>query len=167
MTQLENEELCGTTLLVYSFMVKEGKPVGPREIMRSAGLNSPSTAHRQLQKLEALGLIQKDLYGEYIVKEKTSINGYFWIGRNLVPRLMCYSFFFCGLIATALIVITTQYFFQSKPLNVDLIYLVASNTVAMVLFLSEGLLLLIKNKRKETKKANKPSDYLNEEKTVA
>ena len=38
------EELEGNTLNVYAFVVKEGKPVGPREVMRGANLSSPSTA---------------------------------------------------------------------------------------------------------------------------
>ncbi len=59
MTNLECDELEGNTLNVYAFVVKEGKPVGPREVMRGANLSSPSTAYRQLQKLESFGLIRK------------------------------------------------------------------------------------------------------------
>ena len=102
MTHLDCEELEGTTLCVYAFVVKEGKPVGPREVMRGANLNSPSTAYRQLQKLESLGLIEKNVYGAYIVKEKASVSGHLWIGRNLVPRLMCYSLFFLGVVGVEL-----------------------------------------------------------------
>ncbi len=55
-------------------MVKEGKPVGPREVVRGANLSSPSTAYRQLQKLESFGLLQKNVYGSYVVKEKASVS---------------------------------------------------------------------------------------------
>jgi predicted transcriptional regulator len=75
-------------------VVKKGKPVGPREVMRGANLSSPSVAYWHLQKLENCGLLEKNQAGEYIVKEKTNITGHIWIGRNLVPRLMCYSLFF-------------------------------------------------------------------------
>ena len=34
MTNLDYDELEGNTLNVYAFVVKEGKPVGPREVMR-------------------------------------------------------------------------------------------------------------------------------------
>ena len=39
--------------------LKTGKPVGPREVMRGAKLLCPSTAHKQLEKLENLCLIEK------------------------------------------------------------------------------------------------------------
>ena len=96
MTSTEIQEPEGTTLSVYSYVVKQGKPVGPREVMRGSNLSSPSVAYWHLQKLENSGLLQKNTAGEYIVKEKTSISGHIWIGRTLVPRLMCYSLFFFG-----------------------------------------------------------------------
>jgi predicted transcriptional regulator len=89
LTTTETQEPEGTTLNVYSYVVKKGKPVGPREIMRGANLSSPSVAYWHLQKLENSGLLQKNEVGEYVVKEKTSISGNIWIGRNLVPRLIC------------------------------------------------------------------------------
>jgi hypothetical protein len=54
-----DEELEGNTLDVYAYAVKEGRPVGPRDVMRGANLSSPSVAYRQLQKLENLGLMGK------------------------------------------------------------------------------------------------------------
>jgi len=93
LTNTDAETLEGKTLSVYSFAVKEGKPVGPREVMRGANLSSPSVAYWHLQKLEAQGLLEKNEFGEYIVKHKVAINGHLWIGKNLVPRLMCYSLF--------------------------------------------------------------------------
>src|SRR5665647_3938612 len=100
-----DDELEGNTLNVYAYAVKEGKPVGPREVMRGANLSSPSVAYFHLQKLEACGLLQKNSYGEYIVKEKVNISGHLWIGRNLVPRLMCYSLFFLGVVGIELSII--------------------------------------------------------------
>ena len=91
---LTNEELEGNTLNVYAYIVHADKPVGTRDVTRGANLSSTSVAHRHLQKLEAFGLIEKNAYGDYILKEKTSINGHLWVGKNLVPRLMFYSFFF-------------------------------------------------------------------------
>ena len=40
MTNSESDEIEGNTLNVYAFVVKEGKPVGPREVMRGANLSS-------------------------------------------------------------------------------------------------------------------------------
>ena len=140
MTTADSQEPEGTTLNVYSYVVKQDKPVGPREVMRGANLSSPSLAYWHLQKLENTGL-EKNEAGEYIVKEKTSISGHIWIGRNLVPRLMCYSLFFLGILVIETIIISVQFFSTEQTLNLALIYLLATNAIAFALFLGEGLLL--------------------------
>ena len=160
MTNLDAEALEGTTLNVYAYVVKESKPVGPREVMRGVNLSSPSTAYRQLQKLESLGLLQKNVYGAYVVKEKASISGHLWIGRNLVPRLMCYSLFFMGIVGVELAIIATQFFLQNQLPHIELIYLAATNAVAMALFLGEGLLLRRKNKPEQQKNVDKREEPL-------
>jgi Mn-dependent DtxR family transcriptional regulator len=109
-----NEELEGNTLNVYAYVVKEGRPVGPRDVMRGANLSSPSVAYRQLQKLENLGLMERNKYGEYMVKERANISGHVWIGRNLVPRLMFYSFFFMGILGAEIAIIAVQVFFYGQ-----------------------------------------------------
>ncbi len=155
MAHLDCEDLEGTTLCVYAYVVKEGKPVGPREVMRGANLSSPSTAYRQLQKLESLGLIEKNVYGAYVVREKASISGHLWIGRNLVPRLMCYSLFFLGVVGIELAIIGVQFFIQGQIPKLELIYLAATNGVAMALFLGEGLVLRRRNRREKQKDSEK------------
>ena len=97
---MANNELEGNTLSVYAFIVRADRPVGVREVTRGAELSSTSVAYYNLQKLENLGLIAKDSYGNYILKEKASIDGHVWVGKSLVPRLMFYSFFFIGAFAT-------------------------------------------------------------------
>ncbi|MGD2066616.1 MAG: hypothetical protein PVI43_05545 [Candidatus Bathyarchaeota archaeon] len=146
MTASASQEPEGTTLNVYSYVVKQGKPVGPREVMRGANLSSPSLAYWHLQKLENTGLLQKNETGEYVVKEKTSISGHIWIGRNLVPRLMCYSLFFFSILVIETIIISVQFFSTEQTLNIALLYLLATNAIAFALFLTEGLLLRQKNK---------------------
>ena len=141
MTNEVNEALEGNTLNVYAYAVKEGRPVGPRDVMRSANLSSPSVAYRQLQKLENLGLIEKNQYGEYVVKEKTSISGHLWIGRNLVPRLVFYSFFFMGILGAEISIIAIQFFVYEQSLNMEILYLIVITAIAMALFLAEGILL--------------------------
>jgi hypothetical protein len=145
LTNQDAETLEGKTLTVYSYVVKEGKPVGPREVMRGVNLSSPSVAYWHLQKLEACGLLEKNEYGAYVVKEKVNISGHLWIGRTLVPRLMCYSLFFLGIVGTEVAIIAIQFFLQGQIPSMDLIYLAATNIVAMTLFLVEGLLLRRKN----------------------
>ncbi len=151
MTHLDCGELEGTTLCVYAYVVKEGKPVGPREVMRGANLNSPSTAYRQLQKLESLGLIEKNVYGAYIVKEKASVSGHLWIGRNLVPRLMCYSLFFIGMLSVEIAILTIQFFLQGKTPDLAVFYLVPITGSSAGLFMAEGLLLRRRNRPENSK----------------
>jgi hypothetical protein len=162
MTHLDCEEIEGTTLNVYAFVVKEGKPVGPREVMRGANLNSPSTAYRQLQKLESLGLIQKNVYGSYVVREKASISGHLWIGRNLVPRLMCYSLFFFGLFSVEIAVLAIQFFAQGHTPDLAMMYLIPITGSSAALFLGEGAILLRRNKRDNSAKEETKEDSVEE-----
>jgi hypothetical protein len=142
-----SEDLEGNTLSVYAFVVKEGKPVGPREVMRGANLSSPSTAYRQLQKLESMGLIEKNVYGAYVAKEKTSISGHVWVGKNLVPRLICYALFFFGILIAEVAILVTQFFSQGLTPNLVLLYLIPITVGSAGLFLVEGLVLWRRNKR--------------------
>lgn len=141
-----DDELEGTTLNVYAFVVKEGKPVGPREVMRGANLSSPSTAYRQLQKLESFGLIEKNVYGAYVARQKASVSGHVWVGRNLVPRLLCYSLFFFGILSVEVVILMVQYLFQGQTPSLAVLYLVPITAGSAGLFLAEGLILLKRNK---------------------
>ena len=40
-----DEELNASTFQTYVYIVKVGKPVGPRDLMRGANLSSPSVAY--------------------------------------------------------------------------------------------------------------------------
>ncbi|MCW4008428.1 MAG: hypothetical protein NWF09_07080 [Candidatus Bathyarchaeota archaeon] len=120
--------------------------------MRGANLSSPSVAYWHLQKLEALGLLQRNEYGEYVAKEKANISGHLWIGRNMVPRLMFYSLFFMGIVAIEFIIIGVQFFVHGQMPNITLIYLLATNFIAMLLFLGEGLLLSRKTRAEHGKR---------------
>ena len=141
MYRLANEELEGNTLSVYSYIVHADKPVGTREVTRGASLSSTSVAHRQLQKLEDLGLIEKNAYGDYILKEKASINGHVWVGKNLVPRLMFYSFFFMGAFAAELAVIFLSFVIIGSVIEISFFFLTGMTAVAMILFFVEGIAL--------------------------
>ena len=140
-----DEELEGTTLRVYLALMKENKPVGPRDIMRSVNLSSPSVAYRHLQKLEALGLIEKDGYGEYAIRQRQSIRGHVWIGRRLLPRLVFYSFFFMGILSVEVVIVAIR-LLTKEPLQYDIVLLVLVTATAALLLLIEGILLLSKLK---------------------
>ncbi len=147
---METEELEGKTLSVYIYVAKEGHPVGTRDVTRGANLSSPSVAQRHLQKLEALGLLEKNAYGDYVLKEKAAIGGHLWIGRSIVPRLMFYSFFFVGaLIAECAAVAYTL--FAGLQIEVNYLYLIMIllTAAALVMFLVEGILLSRKQNAKK------------------
>lgn len=91
--KLKNE-LSSTGIQTYLYLIKTGKPVGPREVMRGAKLTSPSVAYRNLQKLIDLNLVEKDNYGNYLVKKIIGIKGYIWIGKKLLPRFIMFGFLF-------------------------------------------------------------------------
>jgi len=118
-----NDDLEGNTLNVYAYVVHEGRPVGTRDVTRGANLSSPSVAHRHLQKLEALGLLERNQYGDYVLKEKTSVSGYVWVGRNLVPRLLFYSFFFMGAFASEVAILVFGFLIFGLVPDVSFVYL--------------------------------------------
>jgi hypothetical protein len=145
---LANEELEGNALAVYSYIVHANRPVGTRDVTRGAGLSSTSVAHRHLQKLEDLGLIEKNAYSDYILKQKASISGHVWVGRNLVPRLLFYSFFFMGAFGAEVTILVFGFFGFGFVPDVSFIYLTVMTAVAMALFLFEGTSLNRKVKHK-------------------
>lgn len=155
MTNVNAEELEGNTLNIYAYVIKEGKPVGPREVMRATNLTSPSIAHWHLQKLEALGLLAKNEYGEYIVKEKVSVSGHVWIGRTLLPRLIFYSFFFMGILMVEIGLIAWPLITQGNAPDVYLYYLISPTAIATVLFLAEGMWLRKKTRAENSRKNRK------------
>ena len=141
-----NQELAGNTLLVYAYVVGENRPVGTRDVMRGANLSSPSVAHRHLQKLETLGLIEKNQFGDYVLKEKTGVSGHVWVGRTLVPRLMFYSFFFVGAFGAEIAIILLSYLVTGLVIETSFLFLTGMTAVAMILFFVEGVLLHRKDK---------------------
>ena len=138
---MANGELEGNTLTVYAYIVHAAKPVGTRGVTRGANLSSTSVAYRHLQKLEDMGLIEKNDYGDYVLKEKTNIKGHVWVGRNLVPRMMFYSFFFLGAFAAEIAIILLSYLVNGIVIQVSFLFLTGMTGVAMALFLIEGILL--------------------------
>ena len=153
-----NEELEGNTLTVYAYVAKENRPVGTRDVTRGANLSSPSVAHRHLQKLEALGLLEKNKYGDYMLKEKTGVSGHVWVGRNLVPRLTFYSFFFMGAFRAEIAIILLGFFVMGLVIETSFIFLTGMTAVAMILFFIEATSLRRKINHKRHKEENNSQD---------
>jgi hypothetical protein len=113
--------------------------MGTREITRGVGLSSTSVAYHHLQKLENLGLIEKNSYGNYSLKEKVPIDGHVWVGKNLVPRLMTYALFFMGAFVAEVIMMLLSLVIKSLVVDGRLLFATGMTFLAMLLFLKEGL----------------------------
>jgi hypothetical protein len=145
-----SDDLEGNTLSVYAYIVHADGPVGLREITRGVDFSSSSVAYHHLQKLENLGLIEKNSYGQYSLKEKASIDGYMWVGKNLVPRLMFYSFFFIGLFVVEISIILFNLVAKNLVIDVLFLFFTGTTLVTMLLFLIEGLSMYRKLNPKRT-----------------
>ena len=132
------EELTSTLFTTYVFLVKAGKPVGPRDLMRGANLSSPSVAYRNLQKLVDLGLVVKDEYGNYVVKEKMGLKGYVWVGTRLIPSFSVFGFIFLGVLAFEIAVLIPHLIIGS-PIEESFWLLTIVTIVAAAIFLIEAL----------------------------
>lgn len=90
-------ELRGKTLKIYLYMLKQGKPVGVREVQRELGLSSPSVAFHHLDKLMRLNVVEKDQMDNYVIAKKVDpgiLQAFISIGRFSVPRVGFYAAFF-------------------------------------------------------------------------
>jgi len=133
-----DEELNATLFHTYVFLVKVGRPVGPRDLMRGANLSSPSVAYRNLQKLTDLGLVVKDDYGNYVVKKKVHIKGYIWVGKTLLPSFAVFGFVFLGILIFEIWVLIAH-LIRGAPIEEATWLLTAVTIVAAVMFLVEAL----------------------------
>ena len=140
MPNANNEELEGITLSVYLYVVKKGKPVGPRDAMKGAHLSSPSVAYRHLQRLEDMGYLQKNKYGEYVTKDKAHVRGYIWIGRRMMPKMLVYSLIFMSILIVELVVLAMHYSVEGYSFKVFFLLLTLITGFAMGVFIVEGLL---------------------------
>jgi hypothetical protein len=136
---LENkDELNATTFQTYVYLIKVGRPVGPRDVMRGASLSSPSVAYRNLQKLMNLGLVVTDQFGNYVAKEKVGLKGYIWIGKSLIPRFTVFGLIFLGVLIAEVSILIPHLFFSS-PVEISFWFLTVITVVTALIFLVEGL----------------------------
>lgn len=140
-----SEELNASTFQTYMYLVKVGRPVGPRDVMRGANLSSPSVAYRNLQKLMDLGLVVKDEYNNYVVKEKVSKRGYVWIGKTLMPSFILVGFIFVGMLI-AEIGFLVPHLIVGAPIEEAFWFWIVTTIVAASLFLVEAIRFRMKPK---------------------
>ncbi len=108
--------LKGTTLEVYRFLLKNGKPVGVRGVQRALNLSSPSLAVYHLTKLEEAGLLSRER-GDYVVN-RVVLDDVVKVSRFLIPRFLFYALFALAALMLDLTVfkpspITSSYFFAT------------------------------------------------------
>ena len=88
-------KLKGKTLRIYWYLLRDpNSGVGVREVQRSLGLSSPSVAAHHLDKLLSLGLVEKNLRGEYFLNQEVRVGllkFFIRMGRFLVPRHLFYA----------------------------------------------------------------------------
>ncbi|MCG3258328.1 MAG: hypothetical protein H7644_01135 [Candidatus Heimdallarchaeota archaeon] len=74
MTEKNDEDiissLTGTALRVFVYALKKAKDVGVRETQRDLGFKSASHSQYHLQRLEQLGLLEKNTNNRYNLKEE-------------------------------------------------------------------------------------------------
>lgn len=141
-----SEELNASAFQTYLYLVKVGKPVGPRDVMRGANLSSPSVAYRNLQKLIDLGLVVKDEYNNYVVKEKVGKKGYVWVGKTLLPSFVIVGFIFLGILIGELAVLI-PHLIRGVPIQESFWFWIITTTVAALLFLVEAVRFRMKTKK--------------------
>ena len=123
--------------------------MGPRDVMKSVGLSSPSVAYRHLQKLEDLGYLQKNEYGEYTVKSKADIRGHVWLGSRLMPKMWLYALLFLSILIVELFVLIVHFSIETNEFKVFFLLLTLITGLALAVFTVEGLL---QNRRKSSTK---------------
>jgi len=90
-------QLRGKTLMVYMYVLKQGKPFGVREVQRELGYSSPSVAFHHIEKLTRLGIVEQDSMGNYVLAKKVDpgiLQAFVNVGRFSLPRLGFYAVFF-------------------------------------------------------------------------
>ena len=149
-SKLGSDQIEGTTLRVYVYVVKEDRPLGPRDVMRGLQLSSPSVAYRHLQKLESSGFLKKDEHGEYVAKRKMSMAGFHWVGKSFLPRTIFYFFFFLALFTIEAVILAIHWQYETYEQFVFFGLGLTITGTAMAFFLIEGIKALRKLKTKET-----------------
>jgi hypothetical protein len=130
----------GITLSIYLYVARRKKPVGPRDVMRGLQLSSPSVAYRHLEKLEDIQLLEKNSYGEYILREKAHLRGYIWVGSHIFPKFFVYSAIFFGILIIELAILAVHFTVENSTFKVFLALLSIITGSAMLVFLTEGWL---------------------------
>jgi len=135
-------EITGNTLLVYWYLLKKGRDsCGVREVQRTLGFSSPSSASYQLEKLRQLGLVCKDQSGNYQVSKVVKIDlmsAFIFFGGHAFPKHLVYAS------ATSIMILLFITFFSHALSPIVVIALVPA-TLAAAIFWYETLKIWRRN----------------------
>jgi len=99
----EENVLKGTTLRVYRFIFKEGKPVRIHDIQRALNLSSPSLAQYHVGKLLQAGLVKESESG-YTV-DRVLFGNLMRVKRMVLPLQITYAVLFASALTVMLTVL--------------------------------------------------------------
>src|ERR1700730_2036278 len=128
----DDDILRGTTLRIYRFMYREGRPLGLHEIQRALGLSSASVPQYHVSKLIKAGLVKEEENGGGYYVDRLVFENMIRIRRSLIPFQTTYTIFFC----TTLVILLTVL----RPIALSSLFLfaLAINLAAIVIFASQA-----------------------------
>ncbi|HXQ92306.1 MAG TPA: winged helix-turn-helix domain-containing protein [Nitrososphaerales archaeon] len=128
----DDDVLRGTTLRIYRFMYKEGRPMGLHEIQRALGLSSASIPQYHINKLISAGLVKEQESGGRYYVDRLVFENMIRIRRSLIPFQTTYTIFFC----TTLIILLTL--LRPGVLTSLFLFAVSINLAAILIFASQA-----------------------------
>ena len=126
-----DDVLRGTTLRIYRFMYREGRPLGLHEIQRALGLSSASIPQYHINKLIKAGLVKEEDGGGGYYVDRLVFENMIRIRRSLIPFQTTYTIFFSTTLVILLTVLrpqqgVTSLFLFATAINVAAIFIFAS-----------------------------------------
>ena len=118
--------LVGTTLTVYRYLYRMGKPQGIRDVQKGLEMSSPSVAQYHVKKLLQAGLIREE-EGGYVV-DKNVFENVIRIRRSVIPIQVAYSVFFATMLVALFVLFRPD---SASPL---FIFALVAISLAVILF---------------------------------
>ena len=118
--------LVGTTLTVYRYLYRVGKPQGIRDIQKGLEMSSPSVAQYHVRKLFQAGLIKEE-EGGYVV-DKNVFENVIRIRRSVIPIQVAHSVFFATMLVALFVL------FRAMLGSSLFIFAFVAIALAMILF---------------------------------
>ena len=118
--------------------MKNGEPLGIREVQRALNLSSPSVAQYHLNKLERAGLLKREK-GSYTIN-KALLENFVKISRFLIPKYLFYSIF-----AVAILIIELTWL-RPADLSREYFFSTTATAIFVAIFCYETAKVWLKGK---------------------